>query len=109
MRVTRKHLSVVNGRARFAQVTVADDAPGRASVECPVLKLNDREMQPRSVEDERFIEAAVIAARETEKRPEWHGSPLVVTTVESSYVDMHPDAAREAAISAATALIEAEQ
>lgn len=105
--VTRKHLSVVNGCARFAQVTVVEaPADKGASTERPILILNDREMQRQSDDDQRFVGAAIEAVRETVARLGWRGSPLRVAKIESSYVDMHPDAARDAAASAATALIE---
>ena len=109
--VTRKHLSVVSGRARFAQVTVVElsAADGGASAQQPILILNHREMQRQSEDDNRFIGAAVQGVRETEARLGWRGLPLHISKIESSYVDMHPDAARAAAISAATALIEGDQ
>src|SRR4051794_21962233 len=104
--VTCKHLSVVNGCARFAQVTVVETAAdGGSPSGHPILILNDREMPPHSNDDQKFVVAAIEAVRETIARLGWRGLPLRVAKIESSYVDMHPDAARDAAISAATALI----
>jgi hypothetical protein len=104
--VTRKHLSVVDGRARFAQVTVAESEPVASS--SLVLILNDREIERRTEEDDALVAAAIRGLRETEARLSWRGLPLHVARVESSYVDMHPDAAHKAAVSAATSLIEGE-
>jgi hypothetical protein len=105
---TRKHLSVVGGIARFAQVTVVKLTPDDPAtpIQKPNLILNDRLIDRRLQDDDRFVEAAVHAVRETEAKLGWRGPPLQVAKIESSYVDMHPDAARIAAISAATALIE---
>ncbi|HEV7926494.1 MAG TPA: hypothetical protein VGR14_14120 [Verrucomicrobiae bacterium] len=106
--VTRKHLSVVDGLARFAQVTIAEfaqeaaDKPG----EQPQLILNDHVIERHSKEENALIDAAMNALRETEQRLGWHGLPLRLVKVESSYVDVHPDAVRMASIAAATALID---
>jgi len=103
---TRKHLSVVDGRAQFAKVTVVIPSPEDGTViQQPDLILNDRLITSRSQNDERFVEAAVQAVCETAAKLGWRGLPLQVANIESSYVDMHPDAARIAAISAAVALI----
>ena len=104
--VTRKHMSVVNGCARFAQVTVAETAIGSDAP--PALVLNGYDIAKRREADEALIASAVRGLAETEARLGWRGLPLRVTKVESSYVDMHPDAAHKAAISAATSLIEGE-
>jgi len=104
--VTRKHLSVVDGCARFAQVTVAETAA--ASDSKPALVLNGYDIAKRCEDDEALLAAAVRGLKETEARLGWRGLPLRVTKVESTYVDMHPDAAHKAAVSAATSLIEGE-
>jgi hypothetical protein len=101
---THKHLSVVDGLARFARVTVVESSDGSSLPE-PVLLLNDHQIDRRSEADERFIGAAIQAVRDTEAKLGWRGLPLRVDKLESSYVDMHPEAARLAAISAATELI----
>jgi hypothetical protein len=107
----RKHLSVIEGRAQFAVVTVAElpESDAKGVFARPVLILNDREMQNASADYDKLIEAAISGLKETEKRLEWRGLPLRVTRVESSYVDAHPDAVRKAAIDAAVALIRGEQ
>jgi hypothetical protein len=101
---THTHLSVIDGLARFARVTVIASAEIVGWGE-PVLILNDRGIDKRSEADDRFVEAAVQAVRDTESRLGWQGLPLRVDKVESSNVDMCPEAARLAAISAATELI----
>jgi hypothetical protein len=101
---THTHLSVVDGLARFARVTVIASAEIVGWGE-PVLILNDRGIDKRTEDHDRFVEAAVQAVRDTEARLGWQGLPLRVDKVESSYVDMCPEAARLAAISAATELI----
>ena len=104
--VTRKHLSVVDGCARFAQVTVVESESVAGLP--PALFLNDREIEGRTGADEALISTAVRGLTETVARLGWRGLPLRVSKVESSYGDMHPDAAHRAAISAATSLIEEE-
>jgi hypothetical protein len=101
---THKHLSVVEGLARFAQVTVVESSADGSLPE-PILLLNDRQIETRSEADERFVRAAIQAVGDTEAKLGWRGLPLHVEKLESSYVDMHPEAARLAAISAATELI----
>jgi hypothetical protein len=105
--VTRKHLSVVDGLARSAQVTIAELAQEATdkSDEQPELVLNDHVIERRSLEENALIEIAMHALRETEQRLGWRGLPLRLVKVESSYVDVHPDAVRMASIAAATALI----
>jgi len=104
--VTRKHVSVEGGCVRFAQVTVGETAT--ASDSQPALVLNGYEIAKRSKADEALVAAAVRGLTETEARLGWRGLPLRVTKVESTYADMHPDAAHKAAVSAATSLIEGE-
>lgn len=105
--VTKKHSSVENGKARFAQVTVAvltaEEEAKRPSV--PELFLNDFRVNRLTKKDEALIYAAVRAVQIAEQTLGWRGSPLCVTRVESSFVDRDPDAAQIAATKAATALI----
>jgi len=70
------------------------------------LILNGHLIQQLSDQDKKFIAAAVDGLREIETNVGHKGSSLRVHKIESSYVDMHPDAARCAAIDAATALME---
>jgi hypothetical protein len=95
---------MVDGCARFARVTVAESESVAGLP--PVLVLNDREIERRTEADEALVAAAVRGLTETQVRLSWRGLPLRVTKVESSYVDMHPEAAHKAAVSAATSLIE---
>ena len=105
--VTKRHLSVQDGKARFAQVTVAELTPEEEAKRPPMpeLFLNDFRINRLTQKDEALINSAVRAVQETEKSLGWSGSPLCVTRVESSYVDRDPEAAQIAATSAATALI----
>jgi len=103
---TRKHLSVVGGIARFAMVTVAEAAKEAPNDHKPLLFLNDRNVEHFTSEETKLIEAAVQGLREAEAKLNWQGLPLRVVKVDSSYVDMHPEAARLAAIAAATELIQ---
>jgi hypothetical protein len=104
--ITRKHLSVFDGRARFAQVTVALLAEERERIPHPELFLNDRHIEHPTKEEQSLVDSAVTAIQEDERRRGWSGLPLCVTKIESSYVDAHPEAARIAALSAAAALFE---
>ena len=86
--VTRKHLSVVRGLAKFAQVTV-----GRVelSVENPVpepqIILNDRPLARLSDGDREVIEAARRGIRETEVGLGWEGPQHFVVKIEGVEVD----------------------
>jgi len=103
---THTHLSVVEGFTRFARVTVVEsEAEANCHTLDTILILNDRPINERSEAHDKLVQAAIEAVRDTESRLGWRGSPLRVAKVESSYVDMHPEAARLAAISAATELI----
>jgi hypothetical protein len=105
--ITKKHVSVQDGKARFAQVTVAALTPEEEATRptVPELFLNDFRINRMTQKDEVLVNAAVRAVQEAEKSLGWSGSPLCVTRVESSYIDRDPDAAQIAATSAATALI----
>jgi len=103
---TRKHLSVVRGLARFAMVTVAEHANEESQNQRPLLFLNERQVVRFTNEDIELIEAATQGLREAEAKLNWQGLPLHVLKVETSYVDKHPEAARLAAIAAATELIQ---
>ena len=98
---TKKHLSVHQGRARFAQVTVAVLSEEKERVLEPELFLNDRRIEHPSEEDQALVASAVAAVKEEEARL---GILMCVTKVDSSYVDAHPEAARLAALSAVAAL-----
>jgi hypothetical protein len=101
--ITKKHLSVRGGIAKFAEVTVgAPIAEGDWVLE-PELFLNDRLIISPSPQEKAFIEAATTAVEQEEARI---GIALCVVKIESSYVDAHPDAARDAALSAVAALIQ---
>jgi hypothetical protein len=104
--ITQKHLSVRDGRARFAQVTVASPADESERIQYPELFLNVHRIANPTKEEQALVDSAVAAVREEESRLGWRGIPLCVTKVDSSYVDAHPEAARLAALSAAAALIE---
>lgn len=101
---THTHFSAADGLLRFARVTVIASAEIIGWGE-PVLILNDQGIVKRSEADDRLVTAAVQAVRDTEARLGWQGLPLRVDKVESSHVDMCPEAARLAAISAATELL----
>jgi hypothetical protein len=106
--VTKKHVSVRDGKTRSAQVTVAAlaaDEEARRPRE-PELFLNDFRINRLTAQDEALVEQAVRAVRATEENLGWTGSPLCVMRIESSYVDRDPEAAQIAATTAATALIE---
>ena len=104
--VTRKHFSIIEGRPRFAEVTVAELRDVSTSAPQPRLLLNGREVQPHSPEDEKLIRAAIEGVRETEARFSWSRVPHHVVKIESLVVDVHTEAARAAAVLATTALIE---
>src|SRR5690349_14059551 len=105
--ITKEHLSVHDGRARFARVTVAVLAEEKERIRKPELVLNDRHIESPTKEEQALGDSAVAAVREEECKRGWSGIPLCVTKVDSSYVDAHPEAARLAALSAVAALIEA--
>jgi hypothetical protein len=99
--ITKKHLSVREGKARFAEVTVAvlDDETER--LRTPELFLNDRRVVHPEKKDEALIDSAVTAVSEEASA---RGLSLCVMRIESSYVDAHPEAVRLAALSAVAAL-----
>jgi hypothetical protein len=105
--ITKKHSSVHDGKARFAQVTVAALTPEEESKRprAPELYLNDFRINRLTEKDEILVNTAIQAVREAEKNLGWSGSPLCVTRIESSYINRDPDAAQIAATSAATELI----
>ncbi len=99
---TAKHLSVRGGCAKFAEVTVALRSPEVTRISEPELFMNGHRISSPTAQDGAFVEAAVAAVRDEEVRL---GVALSVIKIESSYVDAHPDAAREAALSAVAMLI----
>jgi hypothetical protein len=99
---TKKHLSVHQGRARFAEVTVAVLSDETERIREPELFLNDRRIEDLREEDQTLVASAVAAVKEEEARL---GILMCVTKVDSSCVDAHPEAARLAALSAVAALV----
>ena len=91
-----------DGIARFAEVTVAAPLVESDRVREPELVLNGYRITVPSSQEKELVEAAVVAVQHEEARI---GLPLCVVRVESSYADAHPDAAREAALSAVAALV----
>jgi hypothetical protein len=107
--VTRKHLSVVRGLAKFAQVTV-----GR--MEClgaenplpePQIILNDRTLPSLSDGDRQVIQAARRGIREIEVGLGWQGPQHFIVKIEGLEVDgLDADAACLAAGEATKELIQ---
>jgi hypothetical protein len=106
---TRKHLSVVHGLAKFAQVTVgrADHMAVESALPEPQIILNDRALPSLSDGDREIVEAARRGIRETEAGLGWRGSQHFVVKIEGLEVDgIDADAACVAASQATRALIE---
>ena len=104
--LTRKHLSVVRGLAKFAQVTV-----GRPDVETvspePQFILNDRALPILSDGDREVIDAARRGIRQTEADLGWRGAQHFVLKIEGLEVDgIDAEAAYVAASQATRELIE---
>jgi hypothetical protein len=98
---TKKHLSVHEGRARFAQVTVAVLSDERERIREPELFLNDRRIEHPTEEERALVVSAMEAVKKEEDRL---GVLMCVAKIDSSYVDAHPEAARLAALAAVAAL-----
>ncbi len=103
---TKKHISVREGKARFAQVTVAALSAESDRVSGPELFLNDRRITQLTDANQKLIAAAVRAVKEEEIR---RRNLLCVTRIDSSYVDAHPEAARLGALAAVAALFHEEE
>lgn len=101
--ITKRHLSVHGGITRFAEVTVAVHLTGGDQMREPELFLNGRRIISPNAQDKALVEAAVAAVQHEAARV---GRALRVVRVESFYVDAHPEAAREAALSAVAALLQ---
>ncbi len=107
--VTHKHLSVVRGLAKFAQVTVgrADQLAVETVVPEPEFVLSDRALSSLSDHDREVIEAARRGIRETESGLGWRGSQHFLVKLEGLEVDsIDAEAARVAAGQATRELIE---
>ncbi len=107
--VTRKHLSVVRGLAKFAQVTVG--RVEHVSVENPLpepqIILNDHPLPRLSDGDREVIEAARRGIREAEVGLGWQGPQHFVVKIEGLEVDgIDADAACLAAGLATREMIE---
>src|SRR5215831_5813269 len=107
--VTRKHLSVVRGLAKFAQVTVgrAESLDIEKPLPEPKIYLNDRPLPGLSDVEREIIEAARRGIRETEAGLGWQGPQHFVVRIEGLEVDgIDADAACLAAGAATKELIE---
>ena len=107
--VTRKHLSVVRGLAKFAQVTVgrAEHLAVESALPEPQIILNDRALLSLSDGDREVIEAARRGVREAEAGLGWRGTQHFVVKIEGLEVDgIDAEAACVAATQAARELIE---
>jgi len=107
--VTCKHLSVIRGLAKFAQVTVgrADPWTVESALQDPQFILNDRGVLSLSDGDREVIEAARRGIRETEVGLGWRGAPHFVVKIEGLEVDgVDAEAACVAACQATRELIE---
>jgi hypothetical protein len=106
--VTRKHLLVVRGLPKFAQVTVGRGEQSDGSpVAAPQIVLNDRPLPRLADGDREIIEAARQGIRETEALLAWQGPRHFVVAIEGLEVDgIDANAARLAAGLATRELIE---
>jgi hypothetical protein len=107
--VTRKHLSVVRGLAKFAQVTVGRVEPLdiEKSLPEPQIYLNERPLASLSDGERKVIEATRRGIRETEVGLGWQGPRHFVVKIEGLEVDgIDADAACLAAGEATKELIE---
>jgi len=107
--ITRKHLAVVGGLAKFAQVTVAraDHSDVESVLPEPQIILNDRALPSLSDGDRQVIEAARRGIRETEASLGWRGTQHFVVKIEGLEVDgVDAEAACVAASQATQELIE---
>lgn len=86
---TRKHLFVVRGLAKFAQVTIgrADDLAVENAPPEPQILLNGRALLNLSDGDHDVIEAARRGIRETEADLGWQGPHHFVVKIEGLGVD----------------------
>jgi hypothetical protein len=105
--VTRKHLSVVRGLAKFAQVTVGRAEHRSIENPPPQIILNGRPLPKLSDEDRKVIEAARRGIREAEVGLDWQGPQHFVVKIEGLEVDgIDADAACLAAGLATREMIE---
>jgi hypothetical protein len=107
--VTRKHLSVVRGLAKFAQVTVGrvERLDAEKVLSEPQIFLNGRPLPSLSDRDREIIEAARRGIRQAEIGLGWQGPQHIVVKVEGLDVDgIDADAACLAAGDATKELIE---
>jgi hypothetical protein len=105
--VTKKHLSVVRGLAKFAKVTVAqaEHLSNGNALPDPQIILSGAPARLSAFRS--VLEAAQRGIRETEVNLTWHGAQHFVVSIEGLEVDgIDPESARVAAGEATRELIE---
>jgi hypothetical protein len=104
---TRKHLSVVHGLSRFAQVSVGRPGPHEAEAVGPEPQVLLNGHVSGASGDRVIIEAARQGVRQAELELGWSGARHYVVTIEGLAVDgIDADAAQLAAQAATKALIQ---
>jgi hypothetical protein len=104
---TRKHLSVVHGLSRFAQVSVGRSEAQEAEAAAPEPQVLLNGHVSGASRDRVIIEAAQEGVRQAELELGWSGARHYVTTIEGLAADgIDADAARLAAQAATKALIQ---
>jgi hypothetical protein len=106
---SQKHLSVVNGLSRFAQVSVGRLEPqeAKATPPQPEVLLNGHAIGNLAERDLVLIGAAQEGIRQAELELGWQGPRHFVLKIEGLAVDgIDPEAARLAAQAATKALLQ---